>query len=130
MTGNVLGGLLDGRRGGEGVCSAAMWTRNFDPFPLAAVRDLLGIVRVMYLHAKDRDPGRAARLRRIGESLAIAVDLGARCATGTGGHAAAWKRAEEANLALADLIDPLEPAEPLVEVAQQRVLRRMGKRAV
>lgn len=89
---------------------------------------MLGLVRVMYAQAKDRDPGRAARLRRIGESLAIAVELGQQCATGTGGHAAAWKRAEAANRALCDLIDPLEAAEPLVQVAQARVLRRIGKR--
>jgi hypothetical protein len=105
-----------------------MWTRNFEPFPLEAVRDLLGICRVMYARAKDRDPGRAARLAKAGEKLALAVDLGRRCATGTGGHQAAWKHAQEGHRILVDVIDPLEPAEPLVETAASRVLRRMGGR--
>src|SRR5688500_8889242 len=112
-----------------GCARRVMWTRNFEPFPLEAVRDLLGICRVMWAQAKDRDPGRAARLARAGEKLALAVDLGRRCATGTGGHAAAWKHAEEGHRILLDLVDPLEAAEPLVEAAQQRVLRRMGRRS-
>lgn len=104
-----------------------VWTRNFEPFPLTEIRDLLGLARVLYLHARDRDPGRAGRLARAGALLARAVELGAQCRTGTGGHASAWKDAEDGWRIMADCIDPLEPAEPLVETAATRVLRGMKR---
>jgi hypothetical protein len=94
-----------------------------DPFPFEAVRDLLGVVRAMYAAAKTAGGGRSelARIARVGTDLAGALDLAAETRPGTLGHAAAWRRAEEATRRVGDLVDALTPAEPLVVAARARV---------
>jgi len=98
-------------------------SRRDDPFPFEAVRDLLGVVRAMYGAAKSARAGRAelARIARVGADLHRAMDLAADTRPGTVGHAAAWKRAEDATRRVGDLVDALTPAEPLVVAARARV---------
>ncbi|MDI1429020.1 MULTISPECIES: hypothetical protein [Polyangium] len=94
-----------------------------DPFPAAAVRDLIGIVRAMYAAAKLAGAGRVElqRIERVGRDLASALTLAQRSGPNTIGAAAAWKRAEEAALRAGDLVDALTPAEPLVHAARARI---------
>jgi hypothetical protein len=94
-----------------------------DAFPFEAVRDLLGVVRAMYAAAKSAGAGRAelTRIAKIGGELSQAIDLAADTRPGTIGHAAAWRRAEEATRRVADLVDSLTPAEPMVSAARARV---------
>ena len=94
-----------------------------DPFPFEAVRDLLGVVRAMYAAAKAAGAGRVdlARITRVGTDLSRSLDLAADARPGTIAFAAAWKKAEDATRRVADLVDALTPAEPLVIAARERV---------
>ncbi len=100
-----------------------MLSPRADPFPHEAVRDLLGVVRAMYAAAKSAGAGRLelARIARVGTELSRAIDLAADARPGTLAFAAAWKRAEEGTRRVADLVDALTPAEPLVIAARERV---------
>lgn len=104
-----------------------MYTRRFDPFPLTATRDLLGLVRVLYLHQRDRDATKAAKLQAIGEDLVLAVELGRTCRPGTAGHQAAWARAERAARQVGDCVDALDSAEPIIAGATERVARALAR---
>jgi hypothetical protein len=97
--------------------------RNDAPFPLEAVRDLLGIVRALYTVAKESGAGRAelARIARVGKDLSEAIEIAVATRPGTVGHTAALGRAEEATRRVGDLVDALTPAEPLVQAARARV---------
>lgn len=97
--------------------------KHDEPFPFEAVRDLLGVVRAIYAAGKANGAGRAelARIARVGAELALAIELAADARPGTVGHAAAWKRAEQATRRVGDLVNVLTPAEPLVAAAQARV---------
>lgn len=101
-----------------------MLGRRDEPFPLEAVRDLLGVVRAMYAAAKQRGASRAelARIARAGRELSEAIDLAVATRPGTVGHRAAFQRAEEATKRVGDLVDALTPAEPLVGAARGRVV--------
>lgn len=94
-----------------------------DRFPAEAVRDLIGVVRTMYLAAKQAGAGRVelARIERVGRDLATALELAQASKPGTIGYSAAWKRAEDAALRAGDLVDALTPAEPLLKAAQGRI---------
>ncbi len=100
-----------------------MLPRRDEPFPLEAVRDLLGVVRSIYAAAKQRGAPRAELLRisRIGRELGDAIDLAVSTRPGTVGHRAAWQHAEEATRRVGDLVDALTPAEPLIVAARGRV---------
>lgn len=107
-------------------------TADKDPFPFEAVRDLLGVVRAMYAAAKNANasPRELARIAAIGTDLGEATTLAAGTRPGTLGHAAAWRRAEEATRRVGDLVDSLTPAEPLIAAARDRVAgaRRVVRR--
>lgn len=97
--------------------------RNDDAFPFEAVRDLLGLVRAIYGAAKANGAGRVEldRIARVGNDLSQAIDLAVETRPGTLGHTAAWRRAEEATRRVADLVDAMTSAEPLVAAATARV---------
>lgn len=103
-----------------------------DAFPFEAVRDLLGVVRAMYAAARSANAGprQLARIAAIGADLSESMNLAAGTRPGTLGHAAAWRRAEEATRRVGDLVDSLTPAEPLVAAARERVAgaRRVVRR--
>ncbi len=95
-----------------------------ETFPLEAVRDLLGVVRAIYAAAKQSGAksGELAKIARVGKDLADAIDLAQATRPGTMGRRAAWERAELATRRVADLVDALTPAEPLVMAARGRVM--------
>jgi hypothetical protein len=97
-------------------------SRN-EPFPLEAVRDLLGVVRAIYAAAKQRGASRVelGRIARVGKQLSDAIDLAVTTRPDTVGHRAAWQHAEEATNHVMDLVDALTPAEPLLIAAKSRV---------
>lgn len=94
-----------------------------EPFPATAVRDLVGIVRAMYVAAKLGGAGKndLARIEKVGRDLADALELAQRSGPGTIGHSAAWKKAEDASRRAGDLVDALTPAEPLIHAARSRI---------
>ncbi len=100
-----------------------MLARRNDPLPFEAVRDLLGIVRAMYAAAKAAGAGRVRleAIARVGSDLKVAIDLAAEAKPGIVGHRAAWARAEDATARLADLVDMLTSAEPMIVAARERV---------
>jgi hypothetical protein len=68
------------------------------PAPLPVIRDLLGIVRLLW-RARAEAGASVAELdaiRAIGESLGVAVDLATKSGRGTMGERAALQRADEA----------------------------------
>ncbi len=94
-----------------------------EPFPASAVRDLVGIVRAMYVAAKLGGAGKndLAKIERVGRDLSDAIELANRAGPGTIGYSAAWKKAEDASRRACDLVDALTPAEPLVHAARSRI---------
>ena len=100
-----------------------MLSIRHDPFPFEAVRDLLGLVRAVYAARVAEGAGAVtlAKVATTGLDLALALDLADHHVTGTLGHAAAWKRAERAATAAADLVALTDGAEPIVLAAMNRV---------
>jgi hypothetical protein len=101
-----------------------MRTLRFEPFPFQAVRDLLGILRALWLAT---DP---AHVRRRDEIAALAVELRKACdqarsaPVGSLGYSAGWNRAEEATRKVGELVDRIAPLEPVVRAAAARVVGR------
>ncbi len=105
-----------------------MLPRHDDPFPVEGARDLLGLVRGMYRATPGSEVLKRERLRRIGESLKVAIELAEDCAPGTMGQRSAWKRAQEALLELASLMQITDRAAPIVEAAAAAVMaKRRGE---
>ena len=94
------------------------------PLPLSALRDLLGLVRVLYADWKKNrvGPVELEELRAIGDSLRIAYDLAAKNQANTMGHRAAWSRAEAATAQLGRLIGGQVPLASAVSTASARVV--------
>ena len=94
-----------------------------EPFPLEAVRDLLGVVRAVYAEAKRNEVGNAQleRIAAIGQELSDAIDLASTTEVGTIGHRAAIQRAEEATNRIGELVDGVTRAEQLAIAASDRV---------
>ena len=97
------------------------------PFPFETVRDLLGILRMMYAaqQREDRDERRLRAIARVGRELTKATELARRYAPGSLGFTAAWERAEGALLDLGQLVDGTTPLEPTLRAAGDRI-RRLG----
>jgi hypothetical protein len=91
--------------------------------PLDAVRDLLGIARAMWLAWHEQsEPLILEELRGIGEDLAWALKWGQRSPPGTGGHRAAYDRAEDATRRLCKIIREYMPLSEIVKAAAARVV--------
>lgn len=102
-----------------------MLPRRDGPLPVDAIRDLLGIVRSIY-EAEKRSGATKAELEkiaRVGRLLKNALDLST-SVPGTMGHRSAWAQAEEGARRVADLVDVLSMAEPIVRAAVGRVYGR------
>jgi hypothetical protein len=99
-----------------------------DALPVEAVRDLLGIARVMYAARKREGVMGPAleELAEVGKKLKVALDLARRTDPDTVGHRAAWTHAENATSALMKMITVSTPAAPIVEAAAVRI-RRLGR---
>jgi hypothetical protein len=115
-------------------CAPPVLSKRTEDFPFEAVRDLVGVCRALYAARQAAGAGRGelVRIERIGKSLTEAAEI-ARAYDGrreTMAYYSAWKRAQDAQAALGNVVDALMAAEPLVEAAQARVLRAVrGRRA-
>jgi len=98
------------------------------PFPFETVRDLLGILRMLYVATEresSRNERRLSAIARVGRELKQATELARRYAPGSLGFTAAWERAEAAVLELGQLVDGTTPLEPTLRAAGDRI-RRFG----
>ncbi|MEZ4376515.1 MAG: hypothetical protein R3B07_37265 [Polyangiaceae bacterium] len=93
------------------------------PFPFEAVRDLIGILRAMYVAERvgRHDVTRLKRIQAVAERLQLAQELALEHEPETLGHAAAWRHAERATQELGELVDLTTPLEPTLEAASRRV---------
>lgn len=91
--------------------------------PVAAVRDLLGIVRALYGWHKALDPtdARLPVLHTIGRKLALALKL-ARSTPGSMGHTAAWGHAEDAVAMLGEALSSSAGLGDVLTTAKRRAL--------
>jgi hypothetical protein len=97
-------------------------TLRDNPFPFEAVRDLLGVVRAMYVWAEGAKRARdAEKLVAIGRMLREALALAVQHQPGTLGHGAAWQKSDRAVEQLGLVVDALMPARPIIEAAGKRV---------
>jgi hypothetical protein len=101
-----------------------MLARRDQPFPLQAVRDLIGLVRAMAAACEPDERVRRQRLARVEHELEEAMGLAAETGPDTVGHRAAWTRAERAIAELGELDDVLLRLKPVLDAARERVLRR------
>jgi hypothetical protein len=94
------------------------------PFPLALVRDLLGIVRAIYRAeraALPPDHRTLEALEQIGQELRMALDLG-KNEPGSMGYRAAWSWAEQATAKLGALVTDMHVA-PAVKATSAKLRR-------
>lgn len=99
------------------------------PFPFETVRDLLGILRMMYV-AATRHPGGEGKQRRIaklGRELSRALQLAERHPPGSLGFTAAWERAEATVAQLGQVVDCTTPLEPTLMAAGERIMKPARK---
>ena len=103
-----------------------------EQLPLAALRDLIGICRALYVAWKDTGVGpvELEELSRIGHELARALKLARETKPNSIGHRAAWARAEAAPKRLGQLIGELEPIRPTILAATKRVCGASGRAAL
>ena len=97
------------------------------PFPREVVRDLLGITRALYRAESSKpspDPALRARLEQIGRQYRRALELGTKYEPDTMAGRAARREAEEATLALGELVaDSAMLIAPAVAAAAHRLRR-------
>lgn len=94
------------------------------PFPVEAVRDLVGIVRAVSASTDRRERLRIAELAQIECDLMKALLRGAETRPGTDANEAAWELASRAARAFGQHVTMTERAAPIVAAAQRRVLER------
>lgn len=96
-----------------------------EELPVEAIRDLLGLVRALYLAERARGAGRGEleRITSAGRLLQRALDL-AHHPPRSIDHAAAWDHADMAVRMMGDLVSCFTRAEPVVKAATGRVRRR------
>lgn len=102
-----------------------MLSRRDEPFPIEAVRDLLGLVRAFYAATPRDGTVKRRRLAAIGRRLTTAIELSASTEHGSVGHRAAWLHAEEATRELAGLVELTTMARPVIDAARGNVMRRL-----
>lgn len=93
-----------------------------DAFPIEAARDVLGLLRAMYVVARDDGAtARAGRIQKIATEVRKAIELAERYEPGTLGHSAAFSRADAVMRQLAEVVDCTTALEPVVLAASRRV---------
>jgi hypothetical protein len=91
------------------------------PFAFETARDLLGIVRALYVAWKEQ--GRpTAELEAIGKELRAAINLARKSPVPSVGHGAAWNRAEHATERLGQLVGVTTTLQPVVHAMERRLV--------
>ena len=91
------------------------------PFPLEIARDLLGIVRALYVALKEQ--GRpTAEVEHIGKELRAAINLARRSSVPSVGHSAAWSRAERATERLGQIVGVTMTLQPVIHAMERRLV--------
>lgn len=104
-----------------------MLSRRDQPFPLEAVRDLIGLVRALYAATPRDEAVKRRRLATIGRRLTTTIELSASTEHGSVGHRAAWLHAEEATRELGGLVEITTMARPVIAAAQGAVMRGLRR---
>jgi hypothetical protein len=98
------------------------------PFPNKLVRDLLGLVRLLYRAEQNVDMpesyGRLGRLEEAGRALREALELAKKSAPGTVGRRAAWSWAEKGVAVLSKAVRDQPELANLVRVADMVIRHR------
>jgi hypothetical protein len=111
----------------------AVRSLNLPPLPIENVRDLLGIVRALYLAWGKDGPEVAARRRElvaIGLDLRKAIELAEKGGPGSLGNSAAWDRAERATKALGLIVDSFVTMRPSLDAVAGELGRKRRGRVV
>jgi len=98
--------------------------RYSEQMPVEALRDLIGIVRVLFavLSAERGDPLALQELVEIGQLLRGALDDACHTPAGSLGHRVGWDRAQEAVRRLSLVVVDSLPLRPLALKAGERVI--------
>ena len=102
---------------------------DYEPLPLEAIRDLLGIARALYLVRLEHGAS-AVELRQIknaGRALFDALEIAKTCRRGSKVYGGAWTEAERGARLIGELIGADTSDTSLVEAGVNRV-RPRGKR--
>lgn len=98
------------------------------PFPRAVVRDLLGIVRVLYRAEASKVPvdrGRVEQLRQMGELYRLALEMGTKYEPDTMAGRAAVVKAERATTLLGEFVASSDELVVLAVAATAERMRRV-----
>jgi len=95
-----------------------------NPLPIETVRDLLGIVRVLYAFQRSKgNHGYAKELERAGQELRRALAIAIRRGD-TAAHAEAWRLADDAIVRISWAQDSQDDLTAAVKLAADRVSAR------
>jgi hypothetical protein len=107
-----------------------------DPVPqrfhFEAVRDVVGILRAMYRQERDKrspSPVRMQRIERLAREFLGAYKMAAAHDPETAPYVRACKQAESAALRIGDLVTVVDPIEPVLRVAGERVIGAASRRS-
>jgi hypothetical protein len=103
-----------------------MPSRRVDAFPFAAVRDLLGILRALWLSTPEANSMRRIQIGAVAQQLRASLELAKLSTPGTPGYTDAWRRAEAATRAAGKLVDVTATLEPVLLAATLRVVGIAG----
>ncbi|HEX4338091.1 MAG TPA: hypothetical protein VH062_19410 [Polyangiaceae bacterium] len=99
-------------------------------FPFEPARDLVGILRSVYVHerSKPRPDGRKLRrIERLATELTAAMTSAEQHDLGTAPYERALSRADGAAFRLADVVQVYDPLEPVLKAAGDRVRGKRGE---
>lgn len=82
----------------------------------------MGLLRALYRATPADDSVRRNRMKEMGKSLRIAIDLAQKSPVGSVGARAAWLRAEEVCRHLGDVVDIFLPATKMLDAARDAVV--------
>ncbi len=91
------------------------------PFDIETARDLLGIVRALYVTWREQNRP-TAELEHIGKELRAAINLARRSPAPSVGNSAAWARAEAATQHLGAIVGVGTTLQPIVGAMERRLL--------
>jgi hypothetical protein len=101
-------------------------------FQFEAVRDVVGILRAMYRQERDKrspSPVRMQQIERLAKEFLGAYRMASAHDPETAPYVRAIKQAESAALRLGDIATMVDPIEPVLRVAGERVIGAASRRS-